>query len=66
MRVVGWAGVWDGWCLEPWLWVPAQRTLGQAAYEADLTLSSQRVAVCSSDPVQPIVAREGRDGFPEA
>ena len=34
--------------------------------EADLTLSSQRVAVCSSDPFQPVVAREGRDGFPKA
>lgn len=38
---------------------------GQAC-EADLTLSSQRVAICSSDPVQPTGAREGRDGFPEA
>ena len=55
------AGVWN---CGSGFWV--RELSARQACEADLTLSSQSVAICSSDPVQPAVAREGRAGFLEA
>ena len=55
------AGVWN---CGSGFWV--RELSARQACEADLTLSSQSVAICSSDPVQPAVAHEGRGGFLEA